>query len=104
MADAIQVTPATIRNWVRREASPRRGAVRIVDDLRRVVVILADAEVDGPDVAQWLRSRQGGNLNNDRPLDVIHDDPVRVLAAAHGFAMNEEERQAGETSLRVVPD
>lgn len=90
LADALGVTATTIRNWLSGDASPRRATVRVIDDLRQVVVVLADAGIEGAETAQWLRSRQGGALENGRPLDVIGDDPVRVLAAAHGLAIGED--------------
>ncbi len=87
LADALGVkSPTTIRNWAEGSASPRRAGVRAVDDLRRVVVLLGEAGITGGDAAQWLRSRQGGVLENDRPLDVVLQDPVRVLAAANALA------------------
>jgi hypothetical protein len=86
LAEAFGVkSPTTIRNWAEGSASPRRTGVRAVDDLRRVVVLLYQAGVTGEEAAQWLRSRQGGVLENDRPLDVILEDPVRVLAAANSL-------------------
>lgn len=90
LADALGVkSPTTIRNWKEGSASPRRSGVRAVDDLRRVVVLLSEAGIIGTDAAQWLRSRQGGVLENDRPLDVVLQDPVRVLAAANALAEEE---------------
>jgi transcriptional regulator with XRE-family HTH domain len=87
LADALGVkSPTTIRNWAEGSASPRRAGVRAVDDLRRVVVLLGEAGIIGADAAQWLRSRQGGVLENDRPLDVVLQDPVRVLVAANALA------------------
>lgn len=90
LAEALGVkSPTTIRNWAEGSASPRRAGVRAVDDLRRVVVLLGEGGIGGGDAAQWLRSRQGGVLENDRPLDVILHDPVRVLAAANALAETE---------------
>jgi len=85
LAEALDVTPATIRNWINGSAVPRRAAVRAVDDLRRAVVLLSEEGIEGADAAQWLRSRQGGPLDNDRPLDVIREDPVRVIATIRGL-------------------
>jgi transcriptional regulator with XRE-family HTH domain len=97
LAEALDVTPATVRNWLRGSATPRRGPVRVIDDLRRVVVVLAEAGIAGSDAAQWLRSRQGGSLENDcRPLDVIREDPVRVLASAHGVKVGEEDEEGAD--------
>lgn len=90
LAHALGVkSQTTIRNWADGSAAPRRAGVRAVDDLRRVVVLLAEAGVTGGDAAQWLRSRQGGVLENDRPLDVVLQDPVRVLVAANAIAEEE---------------
>ncbi|HEX8688606.1 MAG TPA: hypothetical protein VF729_00005 [Solirubrobacterales bacterium] len=92
LADALGVkSQTTIRNWAEGSASPRRPGVRAVDDLRRVVVLLSEAGITGADAAQWLRSRQGGVLENDRPLDVVLQDPVRVLAAANALAEAEND-------------
>ncbi len=85
LAGALDVTPATVRNWIKGTAVPRRGAVRVVDDLRRAVVLLQEEGLDGAEAAQWLRSRQGGPLDNDRPLDTIREDPVRVFATIRGL-------------------
>lgn len=86
LADALGVkSQTTIRNWAEGSASPRRAGVRAVDDLRRVVVLLCEAGITGADAAQWLRSRQGGVLENDRPLDVVLQDPIRVLVAANAL-------------------
>lgn len=86
LAEAFGVkSPTTIRNWANGDASPRRAGVRTADDLRRIVLLLDEAGIKGEDAAQWLRSRQGGVLENDRPLDVVLDDPVRVLAAANAL-------------------
>lgn len=89
LAEALAVTPGTIRNWLRGSAFPRRATVRAVDDLRRAVVLLSEVGVDGADAAQWLRSRQGGPLDDDRPLDVIREDPIRVLAAIRGLVFDD---------------
>lgn len=87
LADALGIkSQTTIRNWAEGSASPRRAGVRTVDDLRRVVVLLGEAGITGANAAQWLRSRQGGVLENDRPLDLVLQDPVRVLAAANAVA------------------
>jgi transcriptional regulator with XRE-family HTH domain len=79
-------SPTTIRNWANGDASPRRAGVRTADDLRRIVILLEEAGIKDEDAAQWLRSRQGGVLENDRPLEVVLDDPVRVLAAANALS------------------
>ena len=90
LAEALGVkSQTTIRNWADGSASPRRSGVRTVDDIRRTVVLLDEAGITGNDAAQWLRSRQGGVLDNDRPLDVVLRDPVRVLAAANALAETE---------------
>lgn len=89
LAEALDVTPATIRNWLKGSAVPRRATVRTVDDLRRAVVLLSEAGIDGVDAAQWLRSRQGGPLDNDRPLDVVREDPVRVIATIRGLVFQD---------------
>jgi DNA-binding transcriptional regulator YiaG len=87
LAEALRVKSATtIRNWAEGIASPRREGVRVVDDLRRVVVLLGEAGLSEAEVAQWLRSRQGGVLDSDRPLEVINEDPIRVLVAANALA------------------
>jgi transcriptional regulator with XRE-family HTH domain len=92
LAEALGVkSQTTIRNWAEGSASPRRAGVRAVDDLRRVLVLLGEAGITGDDAAQWLRSRQGGVLENDRPLDVVLQDPVRVLAAANALAEAESD-------------
>ena len=102
LAAALDVTAATVRNWLSGQAAPRRPALRTLDDLRRAIVILGEAKVHGEDCAQWLRSRQGGALENDRPLDVIGSDPLRVLAAATGTVLRAQEKESGE--LKVVPE
>lgn len=104
LAAALAVTPTTIRNWTKGTASPRRVAVRTVDDLRRAVVILSTGGVTGPDAGQWLRSRQGGILNEERPLDVVRQDPVRVLAAATEYAIEQQELSQEAGALHAVPD
>ncbi len=86
LAAALGVrSPTTIRNWADGTASPRRTGVRAVDDIRRVLVLLSEAGIAGGDAVQWLRSRQGGVLENDRPLDVLRKDPLRVLTAANAL-------------------
>jgi transcriptional regulator with XRE-family HTH domain len=101
LADALGVTPATVRNWIRGTATPRREPVRVIDDLRRVVVVLAEAGIVGAGAADWLRSRQGEPLqDDDRPLDVIRKDPVRVLALAHEVVLAHEEQE--EPGLKLV--
>lgn len=100
LAAALDVTAATIRNWLSGQAAPRRPALRTLDDLRRTTVLLGEAGLEGEDCAQWLRSRQGGALENDRPLDVIAADPLRVLAAATGVVLRAQEEAAG--GLRAV--
>jgi len=89
LAEALAVNPATIRNWLKGSAVPRRPTVRSVDDLRRAVILLSEAGITGEKAAQWLRSRQGGPLDNDRPLDVIREDPVRVIATIRGLVFDE---------------
>ena len=92
LADALGVkSQTTIRNWAEGSASPRRAGVRAVDDLRRVVVLLEESGITGVDAAQWLRSRQGGVLENDRPLDVVLHDPMRILTAANALAEAEND-------------
>lgn len=101
LATALGVTPTTVRNWIRGAATPRREAVRVVDDLRRVVVVLAEAKIVGSEAAEWLRSRQGDPLEDDeRPLDAIRADPVSVLSLAHSAVLSYEEQQEG--GLRLV--
>jgi len=91
LADALGVkSQTTIRNWADGTASPRRAGVRAVDDLRRVLVLLSEAGITGDDAAQWLRSRQGGVLENDRPIDVFLEDPLRALAAANALVEAEK--------------
>jgi DNA-binding transcriptional regulator YiaG len=104
LAAALAVTPTTIRNWARGTASPRRIAVRAVDDLRRAVVILADGGITGETAGQWLRSRQGGVLKDERPLDIVRKDPVRVIAAATEYAIEQQELAQEAGTLHVVPD
>ncbi len=89
LAEALDVTPATIRNWLRGSAAPRRTAMRTVDDLRHAVILLSEVGIGGAEAAQWLRSRQGGPLENDRPLDIIGNDPVRVIASIRGLVFQE---------------
>jgi|SRR6478609_6123603 len=104
LALALDVTPTTIRNWLRGAATPRRGAVRTIDDLRQVAVILIEGGMDGVEMAQWLRSRQGRAMDDERPLDLIAQDPIRVLAAAHGSALEREERDQLKAGLHLVPE
>lgn len=100
LATALGVTPTTVRNWIRGTATPRREAIRVVDDLRRVVVVLAEAKIVGSEAAEWLRSRQGDPLEDDeRPLDAVRADPVRVLALAHAAVLAFEEQQEPELKL-----
>lgn len=89
LAAALDITPNTVRNWLNGDATPRRAAVRVIDDIRQTLLVLSEVGIEGVDAAQWLRSRQGGALENDRPLEVIRTDPVRVLAAAHGLVVGE---------------
>lgn len=103
LADALDVTPTTVRNWARGSASPRRVAVRAVDDLRRAVVILADAGITGSTAGQWLRSRQGGILEDERPLDIVRTDPVRVIAAATEYGIEQQEVARETGTLHAVP-
>lgn len=100
LAAALDVTASTIRNWMGGQATPRRPALRTLDDLRRTILLLVDAGIQGEDCAQWLRSRQGGALENDRPVDVVATDPLRVLAAAAGMVIKAQESEPG--GLRPV--
>lgn len=104
LAETLGVTPTTIRNWLHGDATPRRGPVRTVDDLRRAVVILAEGGVEDADAAHWLRSRQGGALEDGRPLEVIREDPIKVLAAARGFVRALEEEKEPAAALHLVSD
>jgi transcriptional regulator with XRE-family HTH domain len=101
VAEALGVTATTVRNWLRGTASPRRIAVRVVDDLRRAVVLLAEAGTRGEDAGQWLRSRQGGTLEGERPLDMIRNDPEQVLSAAAGLGIGVGEKDGAD--LHAVP-
>jgi transcriptional regulator with XRE-family HTH domain len=101
LAKALDVTPTTVRNWARGGAAPRRETVRMIDDLRRVVLILAEAGIEGTEAADWLRSRQGEPFEaDDRPLEAIRHDPVRVLASAHAAGLERDE--CGDRDLRLV--
>lgn len=101
LAEALDVTPTTVRNWARGGAAPRRETVRMIDDLRRVVLILAEAGIEAAEAADWLRSRQGEPFEaDDRPLEAIRRDPVRVLASAHAAGLERDE--CGEPDLRLV--
>ncbi len=104
LANALGVTTTTVRNWARGSATPRRVAVRTVDDLRRAVVILADAGITGSTAGQWLRSRQGGILEEERPLDIVRTDPIRVIAAATEYGIEQQEVAHETGRLHAVPD
>jgi hypothetical protein len=101
LADAVGVTQKTVRNWLAGSATPRRDPVRVIDDLRQVILHLGTGGIEGAEAAQWLRSRQGGALEDQRPLDLIDEDPLPVLAAASAAGVTDQLRDDG---LRSVPD
>jgi DNA-binding transcriptional regulator YiaG len=80
LADALQVSESTIRNW-QDGGTPRKAADRALDDLRTIVAALADSGVSGSRAASWLRSRNSA-CGYERPLDLILRDPLLSLAAA----------------------
>lgn len=73
---------ATVRNWAQGKVEPRRIAELALDDTRTVVRTLLDAQVEPPRVVKWLRARNGSILDKQRPIDLIGQDPLMVLAAA----------------------
>ena len=79
---ALGVSENTVRNWAEGSAQPRRPVERALDDLRTVMVALDEAGIRAGRAVNWLRSRNRAWLGNERPLDVLADDPLLVFAAA----------------------
>ncbi len=79
IARVVRASPPAVREW-QQGAQPRAAARQRLDDLRRVILILALAGHGGGASGEWLRSRL--LPRNRRPLDVIEKNPLEVLAAA----------------------
>jgi DNA-binding transcriptional regulator YiaG len=82
LSATIGVAENTIRNWADGSKEPRRAADRVLDDLRTVVLALDEGGVRSSRAVRWLRSRNRAWLHNERPLDILRNDPLLVLAAA----------------------
>lgn len=104
LADAFEVAVSTVRNWQDGKGDPRAKAKRLVDDLRLAAVILSEAGLEGPEVGQWLRSRNRDALENQRPLELIASDPLRVLAACEAFLLRKTLERDDESRIALVPD
>jgi len=94
VAGAVGTTPPAVRDW-QQGAQPRPAARQRLDDLRRVLLILALAGEGGGASGEWMRSRL--LERNRRPLDVIGTNPIEILAAA------EETRRRAEADDQQEP-
>jgi hypothetical protein len=77
----VDVSSSSIHNWRSGKAVPRADAALILDDARQAVLVLREAGAKDHAPGRWLRGRNR-QLGNERPLDVLRSDPMRVLAAA----------------------
>jgi transcriptional regulator with XRE-family HTH domain len=82
LAAAAGVSETAVRNWASGEAEPRKGAAYAIDDLQ------------GSAAAHWLRSRNTTHLEGRRPLEVIVEDFLAVLAAAEDASADAVEDDA----------
>lgn len=103
LATTYSVAVSTVRNWQEDVAVPRHRARLLTDDLRLTAVILDEAGLRDGEIAQWLRSRNRAYLANERPLDLIAGEPLRVLAAAEAEIVRRAlEHDDARTPLKLV--
>jgi hypothetical protein len=102
IADAAGVSESAVRNWSSGQTEPRPHPEVILDDLRAAARVLIAGGIDPARAVRWLKSRNREPLHDQRPLDVLPVDPMRVLAAAHEEVLAHASA-SGEASLRLVP-
>lgn len=94
IADAIGVSVNTVRNWAGGNAAPRRAGGFALDDLRAAAARLVELGFDSSRAGAWLLSRNTMFLDGQRPIDLIRDNPIEILAAVEHTALEEREKDA----------
>jgi len=101
---ALDITDATLRNWIDEATVPRGGALRALDDLRVAVVALHHAGLPGRRGIQWLLSRNLGRWTQGaRPLDLVKTHPLLLLAAVQDLLFPNQAERPGTIHLNVQP-
>lgn len=100
IADAVGTSAPPVRNWHQGRSKPRPVAWQRIDDLRRVLLILARAGYRGETAGEWLQSR--ALPGNQRPIDLIKSKPLEVLAAADEVLFERESADLNGHRLRVL--
>jgi hypothetical protein len=96
---------ATLRNWLDGATTPRDHALVLLDDLRAVVVALGHAGIRGHSATKWLFSRNFGRwIGGQRPIEMLADQPLRLLAAVQDLVYPSEVAAPEEFHLCVVPE
>lgn len=100
IAGAIGTSAPPVRDWHQGRSKPRPAARQRLDDLRRVLLILARAGYRGEAAGEWLQSR--ALPDNQRPIDLIKNKPLEVLAAADEVLFERELTDLDGHRLRVL--
>lgn len=101
---ALNISDATLRNWLDEATVPRGGAVRALDDLRIAVVALHHAGLPGKRGVQWLLSRNLGRWTQGaRPIDLVQTEPLLLLAAVQDLLFPNEAEAPGTVHLSIQP-
>jgi hypothetical protein len=101
---ALRISDATLRNWVDEATVARGASVRALDDLRIAVVGLHHAGLSGKRAIQWLLSRNLGRWTRGaRPIDLVREHPLFLLAAVQDLLFPNEAEPPGTVHLRVQP-
>lgn len=100
IAAAVGTTAPPVRDWHQGRSKPRPAARQRLDDLRRVVLILARAGYRGPAAGEWLQSR--ALAGNQRPIDLIASKPLEILAAADDVLLRQELTDLNAHRLQVL--
>ena len=101
---ALNISDATLRNWLDEATVPRGGAVRALDDLRIAVVALHHAGLRGKRAIQWLLSRNLGRWTQGaRPIDLVQTDPLLLLAAVQDLLFPNQADAPGTVHLSIQP-